>query len=63
MPPAGFEFATPASDRPQTFALDRSATENVTMFINHMQQLQGHIIIYNKKRDLLIHATEGILKI
>ena len=24
--PAGFEPATPASDRPQTFALDRSAT-------------------------------------
>ena len=26
MPSAGFEPATPASDRPQTFALDRSAT-------------------------------------
>ena len=26
MPPAGFEPATPASDRPQTVALDRSAT-------------------------------------
>ena len=26
MPPAGFEPATPASDRPQTIALDRSAT-------------------------------------
>ena len=28
MPPAGFEPAIPASDRPQTFALDRSATNN-----------------------------------
>jgi hypothetical protein len=27
MPPAEFEPATPASDRPQTLALDRSATE------------------------------------
>ena len=27
MPPAGFEPATPASDRPQTLALDRSATD------------------------------------
>ena len=26
MPPAGFEPAIPASDRPQTLALDRSAT-------------------------------------
>ena len=26
MPPVGFEPATPASHRPQTFALDRSAT-------------------------------------
>ena len=26
IPPAGFEPATPASDRPQTLALDRSAT-------------------------------------
>ena len=26
MPPAGFETATPASDRPQTLALYRSAT-------------------------------------
>ena len=26
MPPAGFEPAVPASDRPQTLALDRSAT-------------------------------------
>ena len=26
MPPAGFEPATPGSDRPQTLALDRSAT-------------------------------------
>ena len=26
MPPAGFEPATPASDRPQTLAFDRSAT-------------------------------------
>ena len=26
MPPAGFEPATPASDRPQTLSLDRSAT-------------------------------------
>jgi hypothetical protein len=33
------------------------------MFINHMQQLQGQIIKYNMKRDLSIHATEGILKI
>ena len=26
MPPAGFEPATPAGERPQTYALDRSAT-------------------------------------
>jgi hypothetical protein len=26
MPPAGFEAAIPAGDRPQTLALDRSAT-------------------------------------
>ena len=26
MPSAGFEAATPASERPQTLALDRSAT-------------------------------------
>ena len=26
MPPAGFEPAIPAGDRPQTHALDRSAT-------------------------------------
>ena len=26
MPPAGFEPAMPAGDRPQTHALDRSAT-------------------------------------
>ena len=26
MPPAGFELATPASDRPQSIALDRSST-------------------------------------
>ena len=28
MPPAGFEPATEGGDRPQTFALDRSATGN-----------------------------------
>jgi hypothetical protein len=27
MPPVGFEFAIPASERPQTHALDRAATE------------------------------------
>jgi hypothetical protein len=27
MPPAGFETAFPASERPQTHALDRTATE------------------------------------
>jgi hypothetical protein len=26
MPPAGFELAIPASERPQTYALDRAAT-------------------------------------
>ena len=26
MPPAGFELAIPASERPQTHALDRAAT-------------------------------------
>jgi hypothetical protein len=26
MPPVGFELATPAGERPQTYALDRAAT-------------------------------------
>ena len=33
MPPAGFQPATPASDRPQTKALDRAATEIVLTII------------------------------
>jgi hypothetical protein len=32
MPPAGFKPANPAGDRPQTLALDLSATEIVTIF-------------------------------
>jgi hypothetical protein len=32
MPPAGFESAIPAGDRPHTIALDRSSTEIGTIF-------------------------------
>jgi hypothetical protein len=28
MPPVGFESTIPADERPQTYALDRAATEN-----------------------------------
>ena len=35
MPPAGFEPATPASDRPQTLALDRSPTGIGKMSVPH----------------------------
>ena len=35
MPPAGFEPAIPLGERPQTYALDRSATGIGTVFIIH----------------------------
>ena len=34
MPPAGFEPATPASERPQTYALDYAAAGLVIVFLN-----------------------------
>ena len=42
MPPAGFEPATPASDRPQTLALHRSATgtcDSVAQCVNQLRHL------------------------
>jgi 5-methylcytosine-specific restriction endonuclease McrA len=37
MPPAGFEYATPAGDQPQTLALDRSATgTGLLAYLSHL---------------------------
>jgi hypothetical protein len=36
MPSAGFETATPATKRPQTYALDRAATEVGIYIYNHI---------------------------
>ena len=45
MPPVGFEPAIPASERPQTYALDRSATGTGTQYgychINVFNYLQS----------------------
>jgi hypothetical protein len=45
MPPAGFEPTIPASEQPQTYALDRAATET-----------GGHQFILGKKAS--IHPTK-----
>jgi hypothetical protein len=36
MPSAGFQPATPATKRPQTYALDRAATEVVKFLVQNV---------------------------
>jgi hypothetical protein len=38
MPPAGFELAIPASERPQTHALDRAAT-GIGIMIDYLYEI------------------------
>jgi hypothetical protein len=43
MPSAGFQPATPATKRPQTYALDRAATEvGIPALSLHKQQARAH---------------------
>ena len=49
MPPAIFEPAIPASDRPQTYALDRAATG-----IGYTKYCYGGHIVY---REVVEHVT------
>ena len=49
MPPAGFEPAIPASERPQTYALDRAPTG-----IGHMKiYFLNHLTLFNRKTSWL----------
>jgi hypothetical protein len=41
MPSAGLELATPATKRPQTYALDRAATEVGDLHLRHLIGLLG----------------------
>jgi hypothetical protein len=42
MTPAEFEPAIPASERPQTHALDRTATEVGRLHVYHYYKLKSH---------------------
>jgi len=44
MPPAGFETAIPASERPQTHALDRAAIGIGNLFKEYSNLLHAYII-------------------
>jgi hypothetical protein len=45
MPLAGFEPATPATKRPQTYALDRATTEVGLSQIKNQQMSVDHLLI------------------
>jgi hypothetical protein len=55
MPPAGFEPATPATERPQTHALDRAATG---IGLNTIRDKKHNILIENLKTNNLVGLTD-----
>jgi hypothetical protein len=52
MPPAGFEPKVPASERPQTHALDRSATGIGSAFFGeHNVELTVELLVSPRRSD------------
>jgi hypothetical protein len=63
MPPLGFEPTIPVSERPQTHALDRTATAIGVYFTNchnHLLHLQIYICNVNQKQIDLPHVQSII---
>jgi hypothetical protein len=64
MPSAGFESATPATKRPQTYALDRAATEVGYIVVRHALFRQV-ILVFNefKQAAHISRSYKGIKSI
>ena len=58
MPPAGFEPATPASDRPQTLALDRSATGISSPEVTTQSELHRPISLVRYQTWVSVQPTD-----
>jgi len=63
MPPAGFETAIPASERPQNHAFDRAATVIGTRLITQAHNLvlcalhRTHMLLYDVLPHHLVYIT------
>ena len=59
MPPAGFEQAIPASERPQTHALDRVATYHVGNNKHHSLRCLKHILAIVSPSPVALRPNAG----
>jgi hypothetical protein len=57
MPPVGFEPAIPASERQQTYSLDRAATGTSTMMISILKLSSIHCILRDLSFAVLINIV------
>jgi hypothetical protein len=55
MPLTGFEPAVPASERPQTYALDRAGTGIAEFICCHLTR--GFLFLYEKTKEKNVYAT------
>jgi len=64
MPPVGFELTIPAGERPQTYALDRAATETgkIAKYIVLQKNMRLQLFLLTVIRDIESNTVYAVME-